>query len=252
MDPTIIADRLGDVVVITIDRQHVRNALDLATLHEMAEILSKSSAEGVRAVVITGAGTVSFSSGMDLRALHDTSQLEAREAVTAFDAAMNDEARVPLIAAVNGSAAGGGFEIVLRCDLAVAADHAEFRLPEVQHGIVPGGGGTLLPSRIPLGVALEIGLLGDPITAQRALSLGLVNRVEPADGVVEVAVALGHRIAANGPRAVARTRQLMWKTAIDGAASAWAETKRTYDDPLLREEMEQGVAAFVQKRKPTW
>jgi enoyl-CoA hydratase/carnithine racemase len=84
------------------------------------------------------------------------------------------------------------------------------------------------------------------------LYLGLVNRVEPAEQVVDVAVALGHRIAANSPRAVARTRLLMWKTAMDGAASAWAETKRTYDDPLLREEMNEGVAAFLQKRRPTW
>jgi enoyl-CoA hydratase len=84
------------------------------------------------------------------------------------------------------------------------------------------------------------------------MSLGLVNRVETAEQVVDVAVALGRRLAANGPRAVARTRQLMWKTAMDGAASAWAETKRAYDDPLLREEMNEGVAAFVQKRKPTW
>ena len=252
MDQTIVVDRLGDVVVITIDRQHVRNALDLPSLHEMAAILSKSSAEGIRAVVITGAGPVSFSSGLDLGALHDASQREVSEAVTAFDMAMNDQARVPLIAAVNGSAAGGGFEIVLRCDLAVAADHARFRLPEVQRGIVPGGGGTLLPSRIPLAIALEIGLLGDAITAQRALCLGLVNRVERAEKVVEVAIALGRQIAANGPRAVARTRQLMWRTAMEGAASAWAETKRTYDDPELREEMREGVAAFVQKRKPTW
>ncbi len=252
MDQTIFADRLGDVVMITIDRQHARNALDPPSLHQMAEIVAKSSAEGIRAVVITGAGRVSFSSGMDLRALHDTPQREVSEAVSAFDGAMNDRARVPLIAAVNGSAAGGGFEMVLRCDLAVAADHASFRLPEVQRGIVPGGGGTLLPNRIPLAVALEIGLLGDPITAQRALDVGLVNRVEPAETVVDVAIALGRRIAANGPRAVARTRQLMWQTATEGAASAWAETKRTYDDPKLREEMREGVAAFVQKGKPTW
>jgi enoyl-CoA hydratase len=249
---TIITGRFADVLVVTIDRQPVRNALDPPTLREMAEILSRSSAEGIRAVVITGAGTVSFSSGMDLRALSHASHQEVSEAVAEFDAAMNDEGRVPLIAAVNGSAAGGGFEIVLRCDLAVAADHAEFRLPEVQRGIVPGGGGTLLPSRIPLAVALEIGLLGDPITAQRAYHLGLVNRVGPAEQVVGMAIALGQRMAANGPRAVSRTRQLMWKTATDGAASAWAETKRTYDDPMLRKEMEEGVAAFIDKRTPTW
>jgi enoyl-CoA hydratase len=82
--------------------------------------------------------------------------------------------------------------------------------------------------------------------------LGLVNRVGPAEQVVGMAIALGQRMAANGPRAISRTRQLMWKTATDGAASAWAETKRTYDNPVLRKEMEEGVAAFIDKRTPTW
>jgi enoyl-CoA hydratase len=252
MDASIITERDGDVGVVTIDREHVRNALNPPALRQMAELITTWPDDGVRAIVMTGAGTASFSSGMDLRAMRATPHTEVSEAVSTFDAAMNDDHRVPVIAAVNGSAVGGGFEIVLRCDLAVSADHAEFRLPEVQRGMVPGGGGTLLPSRIPLGIALEIGLLGQPITAMRAYHLGLINRIEPSHHVLQAAIALGHRIAMNGPRAVARTRQLMWKAAIDGAASAWSETRRSYDDPLLRSETEEGVASFIEKRKPHW
>jgi enoyl-CoA hydratase len=202
---TIITDRDGDVGVITIDRPHVRNAVNPPALREVAERITTWPQEGIRAIVITGAGTASFSSGMDLRAMRATPQREVAEAIAAFDAAMNDDHRVPVIAAVNGSAVGGGFEMVLRCDLAVAADHAEFRLPEVQRGMVPGGGGTLLPSRIPLAIALEIGLVGRSITAARAYQLGLVNQIAPSHHVLRSAVALGQHIAGNGPRAVART-----------------------------------------------
>jgi enoyl-CoA hydratase len=252
MDPSITAERHGNVGVMTIDRQHVRNAVNPSALHRMATLITTWPEEGVRAIVITGAGTVSFSSGMDLRSIRAAPTTEVSEAISMFDSAMNDEHRVPIIAAVNGSAVGGGFEMVLRCDLAVAADHVEFGLPEVKRGMVPGGGGTLLPSRIPLGVALEIGLLGQPITAIRAYHLGLVNRIEPSEHVMQSAIGFGQQIAMNGPRAIAKTRQLMWKTAIDGAASAWSETRQAYDDPLLRNEMEEGIGSFIDKRIPRW
>jgi enoyl-CoA hydratase len=118
--------------------------------------------------------------------------------------------------------------------------------------MVPGGRATLLPSRVPLAVALEIGLLGEPVSAPRAAELGLVNRVVPGADLVGVAVGLGHRLAAAGPRALRHTRNLMWTTAVEGAAAGWAATREALEDPELRRETREGVAAFLDKRHPIW
>ena len=187
------SERAGRVLVLTIDRPEVRNALDPATLDAIAAALTDAALDdAIGAVVLTGAGHDSFSSGMDLRALeHD--RAEAARASRAFDVVMRDGDRIPIVAAVAGNAIGGGFEIALRCDLVVAADDVVFGLPEVGRGLVPGGGGTLLPSRISLAVALELGLTGEPITVQRAYDLGLVNRVVPRGDV------LVHRDRGRGP-----------------------------------------------------
>ena len=238
----------GPVGVVTIDRQHRRNALDPAALLRLAAAVRNAGADGLRALVLTGAGEIGFSSGMDLTALASLPRAEVAAAVAAFNDAMRAPDRVPVVAAVNGAAVGGGFEIALRCDLVVAAPHATFGLPEVTRGLVPGGGGTLLPARVPLAVALEIGLLGEPISAERALALGLVNRVVPANELLPEAVGIGRRIAANGPRAVAATRRLMWTTATDGAAAAWAATQDAIADDDLRREMQEGIAAWLEKR----
>lgn len=236
----------GPVTVVTIDRQRVRNALDPGSLHAIAEVIGSGDA---RAVVLSGAGEASFCSGMDVTALAGEAVLEA---IAAFDQALDDPGRPMLIAAVNGAATGGGFEVVLRCDLVVAAEHATFRLPEVGRGMVPGGRATLLPARVPLAVALEIGLLGEPVPAPRAAELGLVNRVVPAADLLGVAVGLGHRLAAAGPRAVRHTRNLMWTTAVDGAAAGWAATREALADPELAAEVREGVAAFLEKRPAKW
>ncbi|MBL7489383.1 enoyl-CoA hydratase/isomerase family protein [Frankia sp. AgW1.1] len=250
--PEVRIDRDGPLAVVTVDRPGTRNAFGPDTLHHVASVIRHATDDGIRALVLTGAGEVSFSSGMDLKALASAPREQLSAAVEAFDAAMDAAERPPLIAAVNGAATGGGFEIALRCDLVVAADHATFGLPEVRRGIVPGGRGTLLPSRIPIAVALEIGIVGEPISAARAYELGLVNRVVSAPELLDVARDLGRRIAANGPLAVARTRALMWTAATESAALAWEETRRVRDDPGLAREMREGVTAFLEKRSPRW
>ena len=118
--------------MLTIDRKHVRNAYDPPTLLALAGELERSRVDGQRAAILTGAGSASFSAGMDLKAMSAGGDGEVERAVSVFRAEMDDSRRVPLIAAVNGLATGGGFETMLRCDLSVAADHATFRLPEVQ------------------------------------------------------------------------------------------------------------------------
>jgi enoyl-CoA hydratase len=242
--------RDGPVAVLTIDRPAVRNALDPPALHALADAIT--AGDGLRALVLTGAGTAAFSSGMDLRTLARGPRTAVVEAVAAFDRALDDPGRPPIVAAVNGDATGGGFELVLRCDLAVAAEHVAFRLPEVRRGMVPGGRATLLPARIPLAIALEIALLGEPVPARRALELGLVNRVVPAGELLDTALDLGRRLAAAGPRALALTRELMWATAVDGAAAAWTRTRAALIDPELGAEMREGTAAFLEKRPPRW
>jgi enoyl-CoA hydratase len=252
MTGSLSTERRGSVVILTIDRQSVRNAYDATTLLALTDALVGCASSGARAAVLTGAGEASFSAGMDLKALSTAPPGVIARAVAAFRGVMDDPDRIPVIAAVNGPATGGGFETVMRCDLAVAAEHATFRLPEVQRGIVPGGGATLLPARLPIGLAQELAILGEPISATRAYELGLVNRVVPANEVLDVAVAFGERIAQNGPRAVARTRALLWMTFNEGVAAAWAETGRSNEDPGLRSEMEEGIAAFMEKRSPSW
>lgn len=220
--PAIDVTRVGAVTVITWDRQQVRNALDPATLTAVAEALMAATQEpDCGACVLTGAGDIAFSSGMDLNVLK-ADPASAGAAVRAWTSAMDAPARVPIIAAVNGMAIGGGFEIALRCDLTVAAEHAVFGLPEVKRGIVPGGGGLRLPSRVPLPIALELGLTGAAMPAARLHGLGLVNRVVPASEVRSEAIALGQQIADHPPATVATIRQSMWEEVDGGAATATA------------------------------
>lgn len=239
----------GVVVLATLDREAVRNALDVEMLLGLAQLLRDPPG---RAVVLTGAGDASFCAGMDLRVLRSAPPDRVAAAVHALDEALDAEDRVPVIAALNGPASGGGFELALRCDLVVAAEHAHVHLPEVRHGVVPGGGAVFLPARIPLAIALELGMVGDPMSAERAFQLGLVNRLVPAADAVAVATELGRKMAGNGPVAVRTTRSLMRRTYEQGVPAAREAGLAVRDSPDLRAEMSEGVAAFLEKRPPRW
>jgi enoyl-CoA hydratase len=155
----------------------------------------------------------------------------------------------PIIAAVNGTAVAGGFELVLACDLAVVADHAKFGLPEVKRGLVAAGGGTNLPRRIPLALALELALTGETFDAARALELGLVNRVVPGDRVLDEALALAGLIARNGPLALRVTKELMLAQAQGaGRDEIGAATAGVFASADAKE----GATAFAEKREPRW
>lgn len=244
---SVRAEAFGRVLVMTIDRPEVRNALDPPTLHALAETIDEATSDdAIGAAVLTGAGDRCFSSGMDLRSMRSSPEL-AGPAVRRFNASLHSDTRLPIVAAIRGMAIGGGFEIMLMCDLAVASDDARFGLPEVKRGLVPGGGGTLLPSRIPLGVALEMGLVGEPIDAPQALALGLVNRVISSDRVVDEAMELATRIADNPPATVARIRQLMWTTARDGPVISRTVARALPRTPELAREAADGVARFLSR-----
>jgi len=244
--------RVGAVELLTLNRPEVRNALSGALIAELGDAFGAlADDDGCRAIVLTGAGDRSFCAGMDLK---DFAQREQSPSVA--DVGERPMRTVipwdfpkPIVAAVNGAAVAGGFELMMACDLVVAAEHAVFGLAEVKRGLIPGGGGTLLGTRMPLALALELTLTGDPVDAHRACAMGLVNRVVPADRVVDEAFALAARVADNGPLAVAVVKQLVRRGAAEGGDAAWP------DGELLHrvfgsEDAREGALAFVEKRAP--
>jgi enoyl-CoA hydratase len=249
----LLTDRVGFVLVLTLNRPEARNALNPALMGAVSDALRAAvDDEGVRAVVLTGAGDKAFCAGMDLRAFSEAAA--SGEGAVSFDALLwfnRGEFAKPVVAAVNGHAVAGGLELALAADLVVAADHATFGLSEVKRGLFAAGGGTTLSARVPLAIALEIGLTGDAIDAARAQAIGLVNRVVPADQVVDTAVELASKIAANGPLAVQVTKRLLREAALVDPQRGWAEADDV-QQVFMSEDAAEGARAFVEKREPQW
>ena len=196
--------------MVTIDRPDRANAIDLETGEALAATFDELERDdATRAVVLTGAGERVFSAGMDLKAV-EAGQADAINGVSGgFAGIVRRDFPKPIVAAVNGAAMGGGFEIVLACDLVVAAEHAKFGLPEVTVGLMAASGGAVrLPQRLPWPIAMELLLLGEPVDAQRALELQLVNRVVPGPEVVDAAVELATRLADHDAPAVQAAKRV--------------------------------------------
>jgi enoyl-CoA hydratase len=252
-------DRRGAVELLTLNRPERRNALSGELIAALATTFAElADDDAVRAIVLTGAGDRAFCAGMDLKDFAEQSSDEPEPEPGPDEAAVPARHQLipwdypkPIVAALNGATVAGGFELMMSCDLAVAADHVVFGLAEVKRGLLPGGGGTLLATRIPLALALEITLTGDTFDAARALEIGLINRMVPADRVLEEAFALANRIAENGPLAVTVVKQLVRRGATEGGPAAWpppAEIRRVF----ASEDAKEGALAFVEKRAPRW
>jgi len=251
MPDTLLTETIGPLLVITIHRPQARNALDFETASAMAAALDALDARDDLAIgILTGAGGT-FCAGMDLKAF-----LQGRRpSIPGRGLGGLTEAppRKPLIAAVEGYALAGGFELVLACDLVVAAQDAQFGLPEVRRGLLASGGGLLrLPRRIPYHVAMEIALTGEMLGAERAHALGLVNRLTPPGRALEGAQALARVVAENAPLAVAGAKRVIAESQ-DWTCEEMFERQRPIVMPVrASEDAREGAAAFAQKRKPVW
>ena len=246
-------ERQGAVEILRINRPEARNAISPEVSQTMAELLDAAEHDAaVRAVVVTGTGPV-FSAGADLKVVASGGGAGISAAPGGFAGLVTRDFPKPLIAAVNGPALAGGFEIVLACDLVVAADTARFGVPEVQRGLMAAAGALIrLPKRVPMAIALELAMTGDPISAQRALELGLVNRVVPADDVLTEAIAIAQRIGENSPVAVRVSRKLV-REAIDlDEEAAWQRNDERALEVFRGGDAIEGATAFAEKRKPVW
>lgn len=246
----VIVESNGSVLVITIDRPQVRNALDLPTVTALAAAIDELDARPEIAVgVLTGAGG-HFSSGMDLKAFLATGQ---RPEVPGRGLGFTrTPPRKPLIAAVEGFALAGGFELVLTCDLVVSSDEAVFGFTEVKRGLIAGSGGLLrLPLRIPVGIAMEYALTGRTMPASVAHQWGLVNQLVPAGAALPAALDLAQEIAANAPLSLVVTKELISRGAHPDDL-ATARQDELLELIVASDDAKEGAAAFAEKRPPIW
>ena len=256
--PAVRTERRDHVLLVTIDRPDARNAVNAEVSTLLGNALHEADTDPeIRAVVLTGAGEQSFCAGADLKAISRGEDIFAPEnRQWGFAGMMQHYVSVPVIAAVNGAALGGGCEISLACDLAVAAEHAVFGLPEVRRGLVAAAGGAFrLPAQVPHRVAMEMILTGEPVTAARALELHLVNRVVPAESLLDTALELAGAIAANAPLAVQASKRVALGIS-EGTRPSEEAPWRISDTEMIAvmtsEDAAEGPRAFAEKRAPVW
>lgn len=251
MADELLRERRGHIELLTINRPEARNAINRATALALSAALDDcESDDDVWVVVLTGADTKAFSAGMDLKAFA-TGEFPITE--KGFGGITKRDFPKPLIAAVNGSALAGGFEIMISCDMVVAADHAKFGIPEAQRGLIAGGGGLIrLPKRVPLTIAYEMALTADPIDAQRAYELGLVNRVVPGNQVLDAAIALAERIAKNAPLAVRVSKSVIKQATELNEEASWKVNDEAFGLIGRSADALEGAVAFAEKREPNW
>ena len=247
----LLVEERGRVLVLTMNRPEAKNAMSMAMAHQIAEALETfDSRPDLSVAVITGAGGT-FCAGMDLKgfARGERPVVEGR----GFAGLVQQPPRKPLIAAVEGYALAGGFEIVLSCDLVVASNAAKFGLPEVKRGLTAAAGGLLrLQHRIPYHLAMELVLTGRMWPATEAADVHLVNRLAEPGGALDAALELADEVAANAPLALAASKQVLVRS-VDWPLEAKFTRQHEFVDPIRTSaDAKEGALAFVEKREPRW
>jgi enoyl-CoA hydratase len=250
-EQAVLTEVRGRVLLITINRPDQRNAVNAAVAEGIAGALEQLDGDPELSLgVLTGAGK-GFSAGMDLKAFGTGERPYAGD--RGFAGITQRAAEKPLIAAIEGFAVAGGLEVALSCDLIVAARGARLGIPEVKRSLVAAGGALLrLPRVLPRTVAMELALTGDPMDAERAHELGLVNRLADPGGALDVALELAETIASNGPLALAATKRVMTE-AVDWPDSEFFARQGEITAPVMSsEDAREGATAFAEKRPPVW
>lgn len=247
----VLAEPRDGVLTITINRPEQKNAINHAVAVGVAAALDQLDADPELSVgVLTGAGGT-FSAGMDLKgfAQGQIPTLPGR----GFGGITRAEVRKPLIAAVEGWALGGGFEMALACDLIVAAESAKFGFPEVKWGLVPGEGGLFrLPERIPYHVALRVMFTGEPLAATDAEHYGLVSELCAPGAALRTAQEMAGKISLNGPLALAAAKRILRITQGLDDRAAFERQQEIYSTLATSEDAHEGARAFAEKRAPVW
>ena len=247
----VLVSRGAGIIVITVNRPQAKNAVTLAVAEDVAAALDElDRRDDLRVGIITGAGGT-FCAGMDLKGFlsGDSPAFGDR----GFGGIVQQPPVKPVIAAVEGYALAGGFELVLACDLVVASEEARFGLPEVRRSLVAGAGGLLrLPKRIPYHLAMEIALTGEHYPAARLHQAGLVNRLVPAGQALDAARELAGRVALGGPLALAATKRVIVESADWPAAEAFRRQGAIITPVFGSADAREGALAFAEKRTPVW
>ncbi|MGY1822194.1 enoyl-CoA hydratase/isomerase family protein [Geodermatophilus sp. SYSU D00079] len=250
----VVEDR-GHVRVLTLDRPERRNALSSAVQADLVEeLLRCGEDDGVRAVVLTGNGPA-FCAGFDLKEIREGDRRGERfrppmDRPTRSLFEVVTETPIPVVAAINGAAVAGGFELALACDLRVAAPGVPMGLPEAKIGMGANFGSVVLPKRIPMGIALELLYTGEYVTSEVAERWGLVNRLVPAEEVLPTALRLAEAIAANAPISIRRMKETAVKSL---ELPLWQALRLDVGpNPYLSEDRKEGIAAHLEKRPPRW
>jgi enoyl-CoA hydratase len=247
----IIVEKRGKVGIITLNRPAVKNALNTQLMQELVDALKNFEQDSdVNAVVITGSSQF-FSSGADIREMAEKGVSETYLSGLSEYWQSVAHFKKPLIAAVNGYAYGGGLELVMACDIVVCSEDAKFAQPEIKLGIMPGAGGTQrLPRIVGKHRALEMILTGEPISAQEAYMLGLVNKVVPQDAVKDEALRIAELIAEKAPVAVRAAKEAVVKGLDMGVEEGLAFERSLFSLLFGTQDQKEGMKAFIEKRKP--
>ena len=265
-EPHLLVEKRDGVLILTMNRPRVKNALSPQMLVRLATAWrGYREDDSLRCAILTGAGDEDFCAGGDLQ-LTMPLVTGARQPEDEWDhRLMGDLTQFtdgilrgftlykPVIAAVNGRALGGGTEITNACDLRLAAEHAVFGTPEVKVGLLPGGGSiTRLPRQVPYAKAIEMLMVGDPVTARQALEMGLLNYVVPKERLLDKALELAAKLAANGPLAVRKVKEGLIRSSGLPLDEAYAIENEVSAAVMSSKDAREGPRAFKEKRKPNF